>query len=166
MAFPKLLCPHWDTVFMVLRFVYGSSGAVYADSRRRYRIEASAPSPSFDRFIHFDTSRIRMVIEYAIYWDYDIQHVYDLEHVWIYVDHEGEIASCEASFHGRYSSACFRIAAIYRPNQTRQAIRSTRKACYDPHAGCFPPAPELWKAAANRKPALTEYWSRPCSAAS
>ncbi|WP_208978132.1 hypothetical protein [Pseudovibrio denitrificans] len=22
------------------------------------------------------------VIEYAIFWDYDIQHLYDLEHVW------------------------------------------------------------------------------------
>jgi hypothetical protein len=64
--------------------------------------EAPAPSPSFDRIIQFDTSRIRTVIEYAIYWDYDIQHIYDLEHVWVYMDHEGEIASCEASFHGRY----------------------------------------------------------------
>ncbi|CAM3089639.1 hypothetical protein PALU110988_00375 [Paenibacillus lupini] len=64
--------------------------------------ETSAPSPSFNRNIVVDKEKIQMVIEYALYWDYDIQHVYDLEHVWIYIDHEGNIASCEASFHGRY----------------------------------------------------------------
>jgi hypothetical protein len=64
--------------------------------------ESDAPSPSFNRSIRFDRSKIKTVIEYAIYYDYDIQHIYDLEHVWIYVDHEGSIASCEVSFHGRY----------------------------------------------------------------
>ncbi len=24
-----------------------------------------------------------LVIEYALYWDYDIQHMYDLEHIWV-----------------------------------------------------------------------------------
>jgi hypothetical protein len=64
--------------------------------------ESTAPSSSFDRIVKFDHKKVRMVIEYAIYWDYDIQHLYDLEHVWVYVDHEGIVASCEASFHGRY----------------------------------------------------------------
>ncbi|MFC3801944.1 HAD family hydrolase [Cohnella sp. GCM10012308] len=59
------------------------------------------PSPSFNRQILLDPQRHACVIEYAIYWDYDIQHLYDLEHVWIYVGLEGEVVSCEASFHGR-----------------------------------------------------------------
>ncbi|MDI4644301.1 HAD family hydrolase [Cohnella hashimotonis] len=59
------------------------------------------PSPSFNRQILLDPGRHACVIEYAIYWDYDIQHLYDLEHVWIYVGHQGEVVSCEASFHGR-----------------------------------------------------------------
>ena len=26
-----------------------------------------------------------LVIEYALYWDFDIQHMYDLEHIWVWV---------------------------------------------------------------------------------
>ena len=40
-------------------------------------------------------------IEYAIWYDWDIQHLYDLEHVWVHLDAEGEIVSVEASRHGR-----------------------------------------------------------------
>ncbi|QAY67278.1 hypothetical protein [Paenibacillus protaetiae] len=64
--------------------------------------EASAPSPSFNRLITVNRDKVRMVIEYALYWDYDIQHTYDLEHVWVYIGHDGAVVSCEASFHGRY----------------------------------------------------------------
>ncbi len=41
-------------------------------------------------------------IEYACYWDYDIQHMYDLEHVWVYPDGEGRVLRAEGSFHGKY----------------------------------------------------------------
>ncbi|MES0884550.1 HAD family hydrolase [Roseibium sp. SCP14] len=41
------------------------------------------------------------VIEYAIFWDYDIQHLYDLEHVWIHVDANDRVEHVEASQHGR-----------------------------------------------------------------
>ena len=42
----------------------------------------------------------KMLIEYAIYMDYDIQHLYDLEHVWIAVGENGEVKDCICSFHG------------------------------------------------------------------
>lgn len=42
----------------------------------------------------------RMIIEYAVYYDYDIQHMYDLEHVWVAVDEAGGVADCWSSFHG------------------------------------------------------------------
>ena len=42
------------------------------------------------------------VIEYAYYFDYDIQHMYDLEHIWIEVGKDGESAGAEGSFHGKY----------------------------------------------------------------
>lgn len=42
------------------------------------------------------------VIEYALFWDYDIQHMYDLEHIWVWVDRDGEVTKAEASFHGKY----------------------------------------------------------------
>ncbi|OAS15786.1 hypothetical protein [Paenibacillus oryzisoli] len=61
------------------------------------------PSPSFRRTISFESdTRIEKVIEYAIYWDYDIEHLYELEHIWIYVGHDGSVINCECSFHGKY----------------------------------------------------------------
>ncbi|CUA97138.1 HAD family hydrolase [Pannonibacter indicus] len=44
--------------------------------------------------------RGRTVIEYAIWYDWDIQHLYDLEHVWVHVEPDGSIARVEASRHG------------------------------------------------------------------
>ena len=41
-------------------------------------------------------------IEYAIWYDYDIQHLYELEHVWVYVDYNGRVKKVEASFHGKF----------------------------------------------------------------
>lgn len=40
-------------------------------------------------------------IEYAIWYDWDIQHMYDLEHVWVYLDGGGDVLRVEASRHGR-----------------------------------------------------------------
>lgn len=65
-------------------------------------LDQSAPSPSFRRQLQFDHPATKYIIEYAIYWDYDIQHLYDLEHIWIYVDEDGTVIDCEASFHGKY----------------------------------------------------------------
>lgn len=60
-------------------------------------------SPSFNRYIKIrDTD---FVIEYAIYWDFDIQHLFDLEHIWVHIDNKGNIVDCEASFHGKYIKA-------------------------------------------------------------
>ena len=41
-------------------------------------------------------------VEYAYYFDYDIEHMYDLEHIWVTVGKQGEVLSAEASFHGKY----------------------------------------------------------------
>lgn len=43
-----------------------------------------------------------LVIEYALYWDYDIQHMYDLEHIWVWVAADGRITRAEGSFHGKF----------------------------------------------------------------
>ena len=45
-----------------------------------------------------------LVIEYALFWDYDIQHMYDLEHIWVWVAPDGSVTRAEASFHGKYLS--------------------------------------------------------------
>lgn len=63
----------------------------------------TAKSPSFSRIIPINDAAF--VIEYAYYWDYDIQHMYDLEHIWVWVGQDGHICDAQASFHGRYLSA-------------------------------------------------------------
>ncbi len=42
------------------------------------------------------------VMEYAYYYDYDIEHMYDLEHIWVTVGKDGKTKSAEGSFHGKY----------------------------------------------------------------
>jgi hypothetical protein len=44
----------------------------------------SGPSPSFPRTIEVGPGE--QVVEYAIWWDWDIVHLYELEHVWVYLD--------------------------------------------------------------------------------
>ncbi len=41
-----------------------------------------------------------IAIEYAIWWDWDIQHLYELEHIWIYLDADETLLKIEASAHG------------------------------------------------------------------
>ncbi len=65
---------------------------------------SSAMSPSFPREIILP-DQASMAIEYAFYWDYDIEHLYDLEHIWVYIGRDGRVIDAEASFHGRYFKA-------------------------------------------------------------
>lgn len=41
-----------------------------------------------------------MTLEYAIFYDWDIGHLFDLEHVWVHVDDRGDVIRVEASAHG------------------------------------------------------------------
>lgn len=41
-----------------------------------------------------------VVIEYAIWHDWDIGHLYDLEHVWVHVDAQGDVVRVEGTMHG------------------------------------------------------------------
>lgn len=69
-------------------------------------------SPSFRRRLAVNHPDVLAVVEYAIYYDYDIQHLYDLEHVWVYIGRDGEVVDAEASFHGKFLKALLRGAAI------------------------------------------------------
>ena len=63
----------------------------------------SAPSPSFrPGHIVEVAPPACLAIEYAIWWDWDIGHLYELEHVWVHVDEGGRVVRCEASWHGGY----------------------------------------------------------------
>ena len=41
------------------------------------------------------------IVEYAVYYDYDIQHMYDLEHIWVEAGAGGQVTGCWGSFHGK-----------------------------------------------------------------
>jgi len=57
-------------------------------------------SPSAELQITFGPGVAR-VIEYAIWWDWDIQHLYELEHVWLKLDAADRIVAVAASAHGK-----------------------------------------------------------------
>ncbi len=62
-------------------------------------------SPSFPRRIErWLRPAWSTVIEYAIWWDWDIGHLYELEHAWSYVGADGQLVWAEASWHGSYSA--------------------------------------------------------------
>lgn len=66
---------------------------------------ANGPSPSFPRMINLaeiGRAAAALVIEYAIWWDWDIGHLYELEHVWVFIDAGGRLIHAEASWHGGF----------------------------------------------------------------
>lgn len=60
-----------------------------------FRSPAKSPSSKFT----IDPEK-GIAIEYAIWWDWDIQHLYELEHVWVYLDGNENLLKVEASAHG------------------------------------------------------------------
>lgn len=64
---------------------------------------AAAPSPSFPRTIELPDGAA-LAIEYAIWWDWDIDHLYELEHVWVYLDEAGKLIAADASWHGGWNA--------------------------------------------------------------
>ena len=68
--------------------------------------EDGCGSRSFNRTFDFsDFEGTATVVEYAYYLDYDIQHLYDLEHIWVYLDKNGNVIGAEGSYHGRFLNA-------------------------------------------------------------
>lgn len=87
----------------VLRFDQGEPFLPLAAGYTLFRQDGA--SPSFKRRIELAPAgqpAASLAIEYAIWWDWDIQHLYELEHVWVYVDADGQVVRAEASWHGGY----------------------------------------------------------------
>src|SRR5262249_50695202 len=62
------------------------------------------PSPTHDRYLDLlvpDGRRAEAVVEYALWSDWEIGHLYELEHVWSYVDAAGRLIPAEASWDRR-----------------------------------------------------------------
>lgn len=100
-------------------------------------LHGAGRSPSFKR----DLVAADTVIEYAVYYDYDIQHMYDLEHVWIFIDKDGGILDAEASFHGKYLKSLLK---------DRSNLCGSRVGLYiQPGKHAFSPIPDLFQLLPN-----------------
>ena len=105
-ALPGLVPPPSRARHPAADLAYRHAPLLHLDSREPYRpvavgvtvFDAPAPSPSSKFAI---TPAAATVIEYAIYWDYDIKHVYDLEHVWVHLDTADKIVAVEGTRHGQ-----------------------------------------------------------------
>lgn len=65
-------------------------------------------SPSFPREIALAEEgfpKASLAVEYAIWWDWDIGHLYELEHAWVFLDDGGNVVRVDASWHGSFHSA-------------------------------------------------------------
>jgi glycerophosphoryl diester phosphodiesterase len=58
-------------------------------------------SASFPRDITLPPGAV-YAIEYAVWWDWEIQHLYELEHVWVYVGADEQVVAVDASWHGGF----------------------------------------------------------------
>ncbi|WP_319496687.1 HAD family hydrolase [uncultured Cohaesibacter sp.] len=65
-------------------------------------LKRGEPSPSFHHKNPFTRApnRTNSVLEYAIWWNGDIQHLYELDHVWIYLNENNSPIHITASAHG------------------------------------------------------------------
>ena len=66
-------------------------------------IDQPGVSPSAPLDITFGPG-VAKVIEYAIWWDWDIQHLYELEHVWLKLGADDAVIGVDASAHGKLYS--------------------------------------------------------------
>ncbi len=104
----------------------------------------SAPSPSFRQSHKIDLTSAdspdrspTCAIEYAIWWDWDIGHLYELEHVWVFVNAHNEVVRCEASWHGDYHDM---------RHEGRLNLQDTHVILYsEPGKHAFAPTPDWFK---------------------
>lgn len=79
----------------------------------------------------------KLVLEYAVYMDYDIQHLYELEHFWIAVGEDGSVRDCLCSYHGLCLHATG-IPEMYRTENGRPVLYM------QPGKHAFMPDPRLF----------------------
>ena len=113
--------------------------------------ETARNSPSFPREIQLREASA-LAIEYAIWWDWDIQHLYELEHIWVYIDGDGKLVAAEASWHGGFNQML--------ADNKQIPILDSRLALYsEPGKHAFAPTPN-WLLDRTRENKF-QLW-RPC----
>jgi hypothetical protein len=134
LEFVKKYCPN----------IYFDKNEPFFPIRIGYTIfESSGKSPSFNREIKFFNEAVKYAIEYAIYWDYDIEHLYDLEHVWVYINEEGGVIDGEASFHGKYFKALLEDRSNIEEGTHMKVYCQPGKHAFSPMIELFKLIPDL-----------------------
>jgi len=111
---------------------------------------ADDDSPSFPRRIELappGKPPAALAIEYAIWWDWDIGHLYELEHVWVFVDDQGRVARAEASWHGGFHDMTWN-AAVPLEGDRLVGLSEPGKHAFAPHADWYA---ERWRDQRPRK---------------
>ncbi len=102
-----------------------------ASFRQSYKINLTPTAQSPDQ-------SPTLAIEYAIWWDWDIGHLYELEHVWVFVNAHGDVVRCEASWHGDHHDM--------RDEEGDLTLRDTHVVLYsEPGKHAFAPTPDWFK---------------------
>lgn len=94
----------------------------------------TAPSPSFPRAIEVQNG---LAIEYAIWWDWDIAHLYELEHIWLYFDPNGALVNAEASWHGGFRRMVTDTGELPLENGRLRLVSEPGKHAFAPDASWF-----------------------------
>lgn len=89
-------------------------------------------------------------IEYAYYYDYDIQHLYDLEHLWVYLDENERVCGCECSFHGMYLNAMLPETDILHGKNRVHMYVQPGKHAFLPEPGLFHLFIDFWEACGDK----------------
>lgn len=106
----------------------------------------TAKSPSCRRTIEAPEGGI--AIEYAFYYDFDIQHLYDLEHSFVYLDGEGRVIGVESSFHGKFLNSLIEGVLEFEGSHPVLYVQPGKHA--------FLPAPEYFKLIIDRDTACNK----------
>nr|WP_243735110.1 NPP1 family protein [Paenibacillus turpanensis] len=114
-------------------------------------LTAPGPSPSFPRSFSFEQEELQAIVEYAIYWDWDIGHLYDLEHVWVYIGQDGDVLDCEASFHGKYLKGLRKDENSIADGTHPKLFSQPGKHAFSPYLEVFEVIPDLFAACSEEQ---------------
>lgn len=106
----------------------------------------SLKSPSCRRVI--EAAEGGLVIEYAFYYDFDIQHLYDLEHSFVYLDGSGKVTGVESSFHGKFLNSMIENVLEFEDNHPVLYVQPGKHALL--------PAPDYFKLVIDRDTACNK----------
>ncbi len=135
---------NWDLAIQYAPYIYFDSKEPFMPVRIAVTLlKPGDASPSFNRTFQWDGEPLQAIIEYAIYWDYDIQHLYELEHVWIYVGQDGRVLDCEASFHGAYHNGMLEDRGNIEDETHVRLYSQPGKHAFRPSAADFERLPDL-----------------------